>query len=932
MKHKGIQILIAFGLLVRVPLAAGVPPQTVTPSTDFGVSGSPGGPFSPLSTVYTLSNGGVTAISWTVSNTTSWLVLSATNGTLAGNAGTNITVSINTNNANLLAAGVYSDTVSFSNATAGILIDTRNVTLSIGGIFFSDDFSTYAQNTTLVPQQRWTHANGNDNQPFVTNNAVYVAAVPGGLSINGEEPFKNIPVTSNGSVFAGMVITVTSAPPSTVASPSRILCFFQNQNSSGFARDFLSVRDTGTNQFVFCARNNGLGVNAYVFSTTPRNYGTSYRVIVQGEAGNTNTFVYVNPSSATLDTNTADVAMSLVSGVDINIGSVQIGNQFTADVFVIPGVAFSKICVSTNYADVYNFISAPPPSCWSTNIISAISTNVGGPYYVGDTCSNNYLEINSGGSLIDTDGYIGHASSANNNAALVSGNGSVWSNQSNFFVGNSSSGNALFINTGGAVSASGHSIIGNSGNNNNVVVSGGGSVWSSQSFFSQGGNYSLVVGMSGNGNSLIVSNGAAVINYAVVGDAAIGSGGNSNSVLVAGSGSVWTNRDGLLIGWNGGNGNSLVISNGGVVCGGGFLGEIEIGGGGNDNRLVVTGPGSVLRSDGQLSLAVNNGYSGNTLIISNGGVLVSSFANGSQNAWIGSGGSSSTNNRVQVSGSGSVWSNRTPITIGSAGSSGNSMVISSGGTVISGLDGNLSTVGNGGNNNSVLVSGNGSMWNNQSGLEIGRNGGSGNSLVISNGGELATDSLVLTNVNGSLVLNGGLLICRSSIFSNGQRFVVGSNSTFQAGGGIQSFADGLLIQTNSAGSGRLSGSGTITGNVVNQGDVQATGGTTLNFTGTVTNNTTITATGGTVLKFYGPVVNTGLIDATGGNVQFLSTVNDGGTILTPANSWTDGTGKWETAGNWSAGRGADQHASGQPHHQRRQQDRHHRRHDFGQLP
>ena len=67
------------------------------------------------------------------------------------------------------------------------------------------------------------------------------------------------------------------------------------------------------------------------------------------------------------------------------------------------------------------------------------------------------------------------------------------------------------------------------------------------------------------------------------------------------------------------------------------------------------------------------------------------------------------------------------------------------------------------------------------------------------GGELATDSLILTNVNGSFVLEGGLLICQSSIVSNGQVFTIGSNSTFQADGGIQSFANEFVIQTNSAG-------------------------------------------------------------------------------------------------------------------------------------
>ena len=53
-------------------------------------------------------------LNWTATNTANWLTLSITGGTLAPGAGTNVTVSLNAN-ANSLAAGSYSDTVSFTN-------------------------------------------------------------------------------------------------------------------------------------------------------------------------------------------------------------------------------------------------------------------------------------------------------------------------------------------------------------------------------------------------------------------------------------------------------------------------------------------------------------------------------------------------------------------------------------------------------------------------------------------------------------------------------------------------------------------------------------------------------------------------------------------------------------------------------------------------
>ena len=79
-------------------------------------------------------------------------------------------------------------------------------------------------------------------------------------------------------------------------------------------------------------------------------------------------------------------------------------------------------------------------------------------------------------------------------------------------------------------------------------------------------------------------------------------------------------------------------------------------------------------------------------------------------------------------------------------------------------------------------------------------------------------------------------------------------------------------------------------------------GSALNFSGgTVTNNGTITASNGTVLNFYSLVVNNGVVNAANGGAQFYGGISATGTILTPpeSNSWTGGSGKWETATNWS---------------------------------
>ncbi|HLP57237.1 MAG TPA: Ig-like domain-containing protein, partial [Candidatus Deferrimicrobium sp.] len=102
----------------------------VTPADNFLTSGFVGGPFSPSSYSYTLSNPGPNTIQWTLSNTKNWLTLSSSSGALA--AGESVIVSVTVNqNANLLVAGIYTDTLTFINATNGNGNTSRLVTLQV---------------------------------------------------------------------------------------------------------------------------------------------------------------------------------------------------------------------------------------------------------------------------------------------------------------------------------------------------------------------------------------------------------------------------------------------------------------------------------------------------------------------------------------------------------------------------------------------------------------------------------------------------------------------------------------------------------------------------------------------------------------------------------------------------------------------------------
>lgn len=93
-------------------------------------SGPVGGPFTPGSAVYTLSNTGGTTLNWTAGKTAAWIDLSPATGSLAPGASAEVTVTIN-DAAKALAAGGYNDTVGFSNTTTGNGNTNREVTLTV---------------------------------------------------------------------------------------------------------------------------------------------------------------------------------------------------------------------------------------------------------------------------------------------------------------------------------------------------------------------------------------------------------------------------------------------------------------------------------------------------------------------------------------------------------------------------------------------------------------------------------------------------------------------------------------------------------------------------------------------------------------------------------------------------------------------------------
>lgn len=218
---------------------------SVTPSTGLASSGSVGGPFSPSSQSYTLTNTGSASINWSATKAQSWVSLSAASGTLAAGASAIVTVSINSA-ASSLAAGTYSDTVSFTNTTNGSGNTSRGVTLTVNG-------STPTPGALSVSPATGLAASGAVGGPFSPSSQAYTLTNTGGSSINwtaSKTASWTTLSSSSGTLGAGASTAVTvyinsSANTLTAGSYSDTVTFANTTNGTGSTARAISLTVTG---------------------------------------------------------------------------------------------------------------------------------------------------------------------------------------------------------------------------------------------------------------------------------------------------------------------------------------------------------------------------------------------------------------------------------------------------------------------------------------------------------------------------------------------------------------------------------------------------------------------------------------------------------------------------------------------------------------
>ena len=94
---------------------AGLPDALrISPATGFTAGGLVGGPFNVVSTVLQLTNASTNSLQWSLINTSSWLQVSSTGGTLAAGSTDSVTVTLSAT-ADTLTAGTYEAELEFTN-------------------------------------------------------------------------------------------------------------------------------------------------------------------------------------------------------------------------------------------------------------------------------------------------------------------------------------------------------------------------------------------------------------------------------------------------------------------------------------------------------------------------------------------------------------------------------------------------------------------------------------------------------------------------------------------------------------------------------------------------------------------------------------------------------------------------------------------------
>jgi hypothetical protein len=245
-------------------LASSPDALVILPKTG-AATGVAGGPFSLVSGNFLLTNAGSSALTWSLVSTSAWLNISATNGTLAASAASNLTASL-TATASNLAVGTYSAALIFSNWTTQVaqlgqftlqvnqplaVLPTNGFTAAapVGGVF-----GAVSQNFSL------TNQSGDSLTWSLINTSSWLnASATGGALAGGGQTFLTFSLTAAANSLAAGVypanVLITNGTGIAAVLPFTISAGQPLVANGGFETgDFTGWTETGGTSFMAVTR------------------------------------------------------------------------------------------------------------------------------------------------------------------------------------------------------------------------------------------------------------------------------------------------------------------------------------------------------------------------------------------------------------------------------------------------------------------------------------------------------------------------------------------------------------------------------------------------------------------------------------------------------------------------------------------------------
>ena len=395
-------------------------------------------------------------------------------------------------------------------------------------------------------------------------------------------------------------------------------------------------------------------------------------------------------------------------------GNYYVGNTNSYDSLLITNAGTLTVASGSAGLSVGSVSSNNTAIVTGTGSIWSCSSN----FYVGNYGKANALTIANGAKVFNTvNTYFGNNTGSDSNTILITGSGSSLSNAGSFNISLNGSKNTLTLDNSGALYTR-DLTLGDNGNgqdriiltnggtlysysalsgqqqgatNQTIVISGTGSMWSNNTIFTLGD-------VSGN-NSLTIERGGVLHNTNVFNiGTRIAVANSSNRVYVTGTGSLLncgsmvvsrsSPNDALIVDKGGEvrvstllnfndnppGSSRLIITNGGIISG---VGSFYVGfhAGGDNGIALIDGAGSVYSNSDTFSFGRLG--SSNLLTVSSGGKLYSAAT------WLGAqfAGSGATANRINITGSNSLWQSSGNVIVCIAGNINNGVTLSTGGTL-----------------------------------------------------------------------------------------------------------------------------------------------------------------------------------------------------------------------------------------------------------